>query len=334
MSKPASTSASPSATACSGVPLRAPSNIESTVTLTIPAASGCARSRVRSASRQVIVATVAAGTNGTELRLHRPRRHPARRGGLALPRRRGRLLAGPGARARGLPAGRGRGRDHVRPPRAPGPRGGAADGPDLLHLRGRLRLRDRRRDDADDRRDGAQRGRHDLRADRGPRHPPATLRALRRAAGVPRPLAQRPRPLPPLPRQGRRRRGQRPARRARRRRPAPARQRRHRPPDADRRGPHPRLPPGPPPGQQGGPRSPPTPAPAATTRPTASPSATRSRTSRSPPRSAASSSSPTGPSATPACARKLAQWGNATVTEGSMGDGFYEAIVSTLVERR
>ena len=65
MSKPASTSASPSATACSGVPLRAPSNIESTVTLTIPAASGCARSRVRSASRQLIVATVAAGTHGT-----------------------------------------------------------------------------------------------------------------------------------------------------------------------------------------------------------------------------------------------------------------------------
>ena len=40
MSKPAAASASPSATACSGVPLRAPSNIESTVTLTIPAASG------------------------------------------------------------------------------------------------------------------------------------------------------------------------------------------------------------------------------------------------------------------------------------------------------
>ncbi len=36
------------------VPLRAPSNIESTVTLTIPAASGCARSSVRSASRHGI----------------------------------------------------------------------------------------------------------------------------------------------------------------------------------------------------------------------------------------------------------------------------------------
>ena len=30
----------------------------------------------------------------------------------------------------------------------------------------------------------------------------------------------------------------------------------------------------------------------------------------------------------------LSSWDNATVTEGSMGDGFYEAIVSTLIERR
>jgi len=30
----------------------------------------------------------------------------------------------------------------------------------------------------------------------------------------------------------------------------------------------------------------------------------------------------------------LASWDNATVTEGSMGDGFYEAVVSTLMERR
>jgi hypothetical protein len=29
----------------------------------------------------------------------------------------------------------------------------------------------------------------------------------------------------------------------------------------------------------------------------------------------------------------LSSWDNATVTEGSMGDGFYEAIVSTLVAR-
>jgi phosphoglycolate phosphatase len=30
----------------------------------------------------------------------------------------------------------------------------------------------------------------------------------------------------------------------------------------------------------------------------------------------------------------LAAWDNATVTEGAMGDGFYEAVISTLVERR
>ena len=46
------------------------------------------------------------------------------------------------------------------------------------------------------------------------RHPEAALRALRGPARVPLALAPRPRPLPPLPRQGRRRRGQRAARRA------------------------------------------------------------------------------------------------------------------------
>ena len=88
------------------------------------------------------------------------------------------------AQARALEAcaaGRGRGRDHVRPPRAAGPRGRPPDGPDLLHLRGRLRLRDRRRDDAADRRDGARRGRHDLRADRGPRHPASCSSSTSRA---------------------------------------------------------------------------------------------------------------------------------------------------------
>jgi phosphoglycolate phosphatase-like HAD superfamily hydrolase len=30
----------------------------------------------------------------------------------------------------------------------------------------------------------------------------------------------------------------------------------------------------------------------------------------------------------------LAAWDNATVTEGAMGDGFYEAVVSSLMERR
>ena len=173
-----------------------------------------------------------------------------------------------------------------------------------------------------------------LRADRGSRGPEAALRALRRAARVPLALARRPRPLPPLPRQGRRRRGQRPARRAtgpttcgcsttarsagrwRRSRGAPT------PTTWCRRWSARRTP------------SPPTPAPAATTRRSASGSATRSRTSRSPRRSAASSSSPTGPSATPACAPRSRGWDNVTVTEGSMGDGFYEAVVSTLVERR
>src|ERR1700710_2924848 len=43
---------------------------------------------------------------------------------------------------------------------------------------------------------------------------------------------------------------------------------------------------------------------------------------------------PTGPGRAPGLRSKLGRWGNATVTEGSMGDGFYEAIVSTLVERR
>jgi hydroxymethylpyrimidine pyrophosphatase-like HAD family hydrolase len=41
-----------------------------------------------------------------------------------------------------------------------------------------------------------------------------------------------------------------------------------------------------------------------------------------------------GPANDPGLRAKLASWENATVTEASMGDGFYEAIVSTLVERR
>jgi phosphoglycolate phosphatase len=41
-----------------------------------------------------------------------------------------------------------------------------------------------------------------------------------------------------------------------------------------------------------------------------------------------------GPERDPGLRASLAQWNNATVTEGSMGDGFYEAVVSTLVERR
>jgi phosphoglycolate phosphatase len=41
-----------------------------------------------------------------------------------------------------------------------------------------------------------------------------------------------------------------------------------------------------------------------------------------------------GPERDPGLRAALANWDNATVTEGSMGDGFYEAVVSTLMERR
>jgi phosphoglycolate phosphatase len=41
-----------------------------------------------------------------------------------------------------------------------------------------------------------------------------------------------------------------------------------------------------------------------------------------------------GPERDPGLRAYLPSWDNVTVTEGSMGDGFYEAVVSTLVERR
>ncbi len=41
-----------------------------------------------------------------------------------------------------------------------------------------------------------------------------------------------------------------------------------------------------------------------------------------------------GPERDPGLRQALAAWDNATVTEGAMGDGFYEAVVSTLIERR
>jgi phosphoglycolate phosphatase len=41
-----------------------------------------------------------------------------------------------------------------------------------------------------------------------------------------------------------------------------------------------------------------------------------------------------GPEHDPGLREELSAWGNATVTEGAMGDGFYEAVVSTLIERR
>ena len=53
----------------------------------------------------------------------------------------------------------------------------------------------------------------------------------------------------------------------------------------------------------------------------------------SPTSSGASSSSPTARSATRRCARRSPARPNVTVTEGRMGDGVYEAVVSTLAER-
>jgi hypothetical protein len=41
-----------------------------------------------------------------------------------------------------------------------------------------------------------------------------------------------------------------------------------------------------------------------------------------------------GPERDPGLRQALAAWDNATVTDGAMGDGFYEAVVSTLIERR
>jgi len=41
-----------------------------------------------------------------------------------------------------------------------------------------------------------------------------------------------------------------------------------------------------------------------------------------------------GPERDPGLRAAISNWDNATVTEGRMGDGFYEAVVSTLVERR
>ena len=41
-----------------------------------------------------------------------------------------------------------------------------------------------------------------------------------------------------------------------------------------------------------------------------------------------------GPERDPGLRAALAGWDNAIVTEGAMGDGFYEAVVSSLVERR
>ena len=164
--------------------------------------------------------------------------------------------------------------------------------------------------------------------------PKHAVRALRGAARVPRALAPRPRPLPPLPRQGRRRRGQRAARRARRRRPAPARQRRDRP-------------------RRCRPIDGPTHAyhlvPRLVSKAAAVAAHARAR-GYDPAECIAVGDSvedlevaaavgrffvvANGPERDPGLRAALSAWDNATVTEGSMGDGFYEAVVSTLVERR
>jgi len=41
-----------------------------------------------------------------------------------------------------------------------------------------------------------------------------------------------------------------------------------------------------------------------------------------------------GPERDPGLRAALAAWDNVTVTEGAMGDGFYEAVVGSLIERR
>ena len=147
--------------------------------------------------------------DGPALRLHRPRRHPAGPLRIALPRRRGQLLDAPGPGPGGVSPRRGRGGDQVRPPPAPGAGGRAADGPDRVHLRGRLRGDDGRRGHGPDRRLPRRRGSERLRDDRRPRRARTALRVLRSGARVPRALAHRTRALPPLPRQDRRRRGER-----------------------------------------------------------------------------------------------------------------------------
>ncbi len=146
-------------------------------------------------------------------------------------------------------------------------------------------------------------------------------------------LAPRPRPLPPLPRQGRRRGGQ----RAARRRAATSDLRLldngaiGREMRGDRR-PDPRLPPGPEAGQQGD----------------AVAAHARAR-GYDPAECIAVGDSvedlevaaavgrffvvANGPERDPGLRAALAAWDNATVTEGAMGDGFYEAVVSTLMAR-
>ena len=117
--------------------------------------------------------------------------------------------------------------------------------------------------------------------------------------------------------------------RARRRRPAAARQRRDRPADADGRGPHPRLPPGPAGRSARRRRSPATPAPAATTRReciAVGDSVEDLEVAAAVGRFFVVAN---GPEHDAGLRAALPDWDNVTVTEGSMGDGFYEAVVSS-----
>src|ERR687898_1169283 len=192
MSKPAAARPTPSSTACSGVPLRAPSYIESVVTLTIPAPSGRRRSRVPPAIFQEAIRTrivpypalaralrLRLARHAAAMRLHRPGWDPAGAIRFAVPRRRGKLFDAPGPRAGGVPPSRRGGGDQVGPARAAGARGRTADRADRLHLRGRLRRDDGRRGHGPDRRLPARRGPHGLRDDRGPRGARPPVRGLR-----------------------------------------------------------------------------------------------------------------------------------------------------------
>ena len=164
-------------------------------------------------------------------------------------------------------------------------------------------------------------------------HPRPAVRPLRRPARVARPLAHRPPPLAPVPREGRRGRGERAAHGARvRGRPLP-RQRRDRPPDGGGRGPGPRLPPGARRRLEGEGRRLPRPGPRLRRGELHRESATRSRTSTSAASVGRFFWSPTAPSATPACARRCRDSRTSRSPRVAMGDGFYEAVVSTLAER-
>ena len=329
-SKPASTSASPSATACSGVPLRAPAKNESSVTLTIPAAERRAEleravgeSPGRS-PRSKLVAAMALRCVYTDLD-----------GTLLGPR--GSLFRDPDGnfsmtQARALEACHRAGVEVVIMSGRRESHGAlrrAADRPDLLHLRGRLRGDDRRRADLPDRRLGPRRG----------RRTPAE-RML--DAGIPDLLFERFAPRSSGTRRGTPSASSRCCCAARSTSPRPTRcSREHghddlrfldngaigRPMEGVEGRPTPTT--WSPAGRARRRASPSTCRRAATRPRTASRSATRSRTSSRPRRSAASSCVANGPERDQALREALARFPNATVTEGAMGDGFYEAVVST-----